>query len=973
MCLAWVSLFRRVEPKHPMQPHSPEIAATNHPLPMVDITSQANTRDKTTAYMPCKRSAYGADSITNIKPVVSFAAAGVLAILVALTSMWAVKQNERAADLQTHTWQVMNAADDLLFDVKDVGTGQRSYIETGDETLLKPYLAVRDTITDQLSKLRELTRDNPAQQRHLEMLAPLINDRMALIKQTIALRRMQNRAAALEILHSDRGKQLMTTIRASMRDFENAEADLLVQRNAQFRSSQIRLSMLILLANVLFVLLTMLATYLLHRESSLRIKARLDANRMLDEANQTLREHAVTLAQFKYTLDHTLDGVFIFHADSLRFSYVNNGAIQQLAYSEDELLQITPLDIMPEFNEPNFRALLEPLRDGSLAAKTVETRLRHKNGRDIPVEIVLQHAQTEGQASRFIAFSRDITARRQAEATLRIAAVAFESQESLLITDSNGVILRVNPAFTDDTGYSASEAVGQTPRLLKSGRHDAAFYAAMWETLLRTGAWQGEIWDRCKNGEIHPKWLTISAVKDANESVTHYIGTHIDISARKAAEEEIKSLAFYDPLTGLPNRRLLMVRLKQALASSARSGREGALLFIDLDNFKTLNDTLGHDFGDLLLQQVALRLESCIREGDTVARLGGDEFVVMLEDLSGHTLEASALTQAVGEKILTTLGQPYQLASHEYHSTPSIGATLFNNNQHTIAELLKKADIAMYQAKKAGRNTLRFFDPQMQVSINARATLEGELRRALESGQFHLYYQSQVDSSRQTLGAEALIRWSHPERGLLSPDQFISLAEETGLILPIGLWVLDTACAQIRTWQLANLTHDLVLAVNVSAKQFHQPDFVAQVQTAVQRHAINPLRLKLELTESLLLENVECTIIKLNALKNVGVLLSLDNFGSGYSSLQHLKRMPLDQIKIDSSFVHDISTDNSDNMVVRTIIAMANSLNMDVIAEGVEMKEQRQLLLDKGCTRYQGYLFSKPVPIEQFEALLNQS
>ncbi|MFA6972444.1 MAG: EAL domain-containing protein [Gallionella sp.] len=906
----------------------------------------------------------------NIKPVVGFIAAGVLVMLVALASLWAVKQSERAADLQTHTLLVMNATHDLLLDLNDAGTGQRDYIETGNEAFLESYLAVRDTLKGRLSELRQLTRDKPAQHHRLDVLSPLIEDRMAILQQTIDLRRRQDSAAALEILRNGRGKQLMATIRAEMRNFENAEADLLVQREAQFRSSQGRLSGLILLANVFFVLLIMLATYLLHRESSLRIKARIDANRMLDQANKTLREHAVTLAQFKYTLDHTLDGVFIFHADTLRFIYVNHGAVQQVAYSEDELLHMTPLDIMPEFIEPRFRTMLQSLRDGSLTATTFEALHRHKDGHDIPVEIVLQYVKTDDQDPHFIAFSRDITCRKQAEATLRIAAVAFESQESLIITDTNGVILRVNPAFTRDTGYTAEETVGQTPRLLKSGRHNAAFYAQMWDTLLRTGTWQGEIWNRHKNGEICPKWLTLSAVKDSNENVTHYVGTHIDITERKAAEEEIKSLAFYDPLTGLPNRRLLMVRLKQALASSARNGREGALLFIDLDNFKTLNDTLGHDFGDLLLQQVALRLESCIREGDTVARLGGDEFVVMLEDLSGHVLEASALTQAVGEKILATLGQPYQLISHEYHSTPSIGATLFNHDQQTIAELLKKADIAMYQAKKAGRNTLRFFDPKMQVTINARAALEGELRRALEGGQFNLHYQIQVNSLRQTEGAEALIRWTHPVRGLLSPDQFITLAEETGLILPIGLWVLETACAQIRTWQQALLTRNLVLAINVSSRQFHQPDFVAQVQAAVQRHAINPMLLKLELTESLLLENIEDTIQCMDALKRVGVQLSLDDFGSGYSSLRHLQRMPLDQIKIDSSFIHDIATDNSDNAVVRTIIAMAQSLNMDVIAEGVEMKEQRQLLLDKGCTHYQGYLFGKPLPIEQFDEML---
>ena len=553
---------------------------------------------------------------------------------------------------------------------------------------------------------------------------------------------------------------------------------------------------------------------------------------------------------------------------------------------------------------------------------------------------------------------------------LRLAAAAFETREGIIITDTNGVILRVNQAFTETTGYTAEEAVGQTPRLLKSDRHSTDFYRAMWESIRRTGTWQGEIWDRRKNGEVYPKWLTITAVKGVDGVVTHYVGVHTDITERKAAEEEIEHLAFYDPLTRLPNRRLLMDRLQQALASSARSGREGALLFIDLDNFKTLNDTLGHDTGDLLLQQVAQRLNSCVRGGDTVARLGGDEFVVVLEDMSEHALEAAAQTEEVGEKILATLRQSYQLAAHECHSTASIGATLFSSHQQTIGDLLKQADIAMYQAKKAGRNTLSFFDPQMQTSIAARASLENELRKALENEQFHLYYQIQVDSLRRPLGAEALIRWSHPERGLVLPAQFISLAEETGLILPIGLWVLETACAQIKAWQQQALTRDFVLAVNVSARQFRQADFVAQVQIAVQRHAINPMLLKLELTESLLQEKVEDTIAIMNALNEIGVQFSLDDFGTGYSSLQYLKLLPLDQLKIDQSFVRDIATDNSDKAIVRTIIAMAQSLNLDVIAEGVETEEQRQLLLENGCTNYQGYLFGRPVPIAQFEALL---
>ena len=555
---------------------------------------------------------------------------------------------------------------------------------------------------------------------------------------------------------------------------------------------------------------------------------------------------------------------------------------------------------------------------------------------------------------------------------LRLAAAAFETQEGIMITDANTVILRINNAFSVATGYSSEEAVGQTPRLLKSGRHDANFYAAMWESIHRTGTWQGEIWDKRKNGEIYPKWLTITAIKTVDGLVTHYVGTQTDITERKAAEDQINNLAFYDSLTLLPNRRLLRDRLKQALSSSARSGRKGALLFIDLDNFKTLNDTLGHGIGDLLLKQVAQRLEFCLREEDTVARLGGDEFVVMLEDLSEHALEAAAQTEVVAEKILATLDQLYQLATYECRSTSSIGITLISGSQQGVDELLKQADIAMYQAKKAGRNTLRFFDPQMQETINARAILEEELRHALQHQQFQLHYQIQVNSSRRPIGAEALIRWLHPERGLVSPDKFILLAEESGLILPIGQWVLESACAQLKVWQKDPLTRDLTLAVNVSAKQFRQVDFAAQVLASLKQHAVNPRLLKLELTESLLLENIEDTIVTMNTLNEAGVQFSLDDFGTGYSSLQYLKRLPLDQLKIDQSFIRDIATSINDEPIVHTIIAMAQSLKLDVIAEGVETETQREILLKNACHHYQGYLFGRPLPINQFDEALKQ-
>lgn len=563
--------------------------------------------------------------------------------------------------------------------------------------------------------------------------------------------------------------------------------------------------------------------------------------------------------------------------------------------------------------------------------------------------------------------------KRTTASDLRIAASAFEAQDALMITDAQGVILRVNQAFTETTGYSAEEAIGKTPRILKSGRHDAAFYQAMWDSLMRKGEWQGEIWDRRKNGEVYPKWLSISAVKTDEGVVSHYVGSHIDITERKTSEEKIRHLAFYDHLTDLPNRLLLLDRLQQSLSASARSGKHGALLFIDLDNFKNLNDTLGHYTGDILLQNVAQRLQDCIREGDTVARLGGDEFVVMLTGLSEQSLEAAAQTEAICEKILAALGQPFQLEATRYHCTASIGVVLLHGHEQTPEGLMRQADIAMYQAKKTGRNTLRFFDPQMQTNITARVLLEEELRKAIGEQQFELYYQIQVDSELRPLGAEALIRWRHPLRGVVSPAQFVPLSEETGLIIRIGLWVLETACAQLKAWESNPLTRDLTLAVNVSAQEFCQKDFALQLQNLIRRFAINPKLLKLELTESLLQKNFEDTIAAMKALNESGVQFSLDDFGTGYSSLQYLKQLPLDQLKIDQSFVRDITVDTSDKEIVRTIIAMAQTLNLEVIAEGVETEQQRQQLIESGCFRHQGYLFGKPVPIGEFELLLKRA
>lgn len=578
----------------------------------------------------------------------------------------------------------------------------------------------------------------------------------------------------------------------------------------------------------------------------------------------------------------------------------------------------------------------------------------------------------DGTPLALIGTIQDITERKQAEAELLIAAVAFDSQEAMVITDSDGVILRVNRAFSESTGYSAAEAVGQNPRLLKSNRHGADFFRSMWQTILRTGCWQGEIWDRRKNGDEYQKWLTISAVKDDAGTVTHYVGAQYDITERKKAEEKINELAFFDQLTGLPNRTLMIDRLRQAMTASARSGGYGAILLIDLDHFKTLNDTQGHDMGDLLLRQVAQRLTACVRAGDTAARVGGDEFVVILTGLSEAESHAATQTELVGEKIIAALNQTYRLKAIAYRSTPSIGATLFRGHQIEIEALLKQADLAMYRAKEDGRNAVRFFDPGMERVVMQRAALEKDLREAIQENQFVLHYQAQFAGGRLT-GAEVLVRWRHSRRGLVSPAEFIPLAEETGLILPLGNWVLETACRQLSVWASRPEMEPLTIAVNVSAHQFRQKEFVAQVLQVLGATGANPRRLKLELTESMLVSNVEEMIEKMLVLKAEGLGFSLDDFGTGYSSLSYLKRLPLDQLKIDQSFVRGVHSDPSDATIVKSIITLAHSLGLGVIAEGVETQQHCDFLTAAGCHAYQGYFFSRPLPLDEFEGFARQA
>ncbi|MDB5934185.1 MAG: hypothetical protein JWQ01_1529 [Massilia sp.] len=579
----------------------------------------------------------------------------------------------------------------------------------------------------------------------------------------------------------------------------------------------------------------------------------------------------------------------------------------------------------------------------------------------------------DGVTRRVIGAMIDVTAQKQAEADRELAESRYRVQASLLdkaqdaisVTDMGGRITYWNKGAERLYGWSEDEAIGRVKAALIVV--DREQFQLAYQKMSQQGDWTGEILKRRKDGRtfVAESHLTLMRDDDGHQQSVLYIDT--DITQRKRAEREIEDLAFFDPLTALPNRRLLLDRLRHAVATCTRTGRTGALLFLDLDNFKSLNDTLGHDKGDLLLQQVALRLRSRVpRASDTVARHGGDEFVIVLEDLLGKPEDTAAQAERVAEKILTAFDTPFQLNSHQHHTTPSIGVALFSQQMGDVDELLKRADLAMYQAKAAGRNTIRFYDPEMQTIISARVELEADLRHGLQWHEFSLHYQSQTDGEGHTTGAEALLRWHHPRRRMVYPSMFIPLAEETGLILQLGQWVLETACRQLVAWGSAAATAHLTLAVNVSAYQFRQPAFVEQVMEVVGRTGADPNKLKLELTESLLVADVERTVDKMNALRATGISFSLDDFGTGYSSLSYLKRLPIDQLKIDKSFVRDVLTDPSDAAIARTILVLGDTLGLDVIAEGVETESQRDFLAQNGCRAYQGYLFSRPVPAEQF-------
>nr|WP_060983874.1 EAL domain-containing protein [uncultured Acidovorax sp.] len=635
-------------------------------------------------------------------------------------------------------------------------------------------------------------------------------------------------------------------------------------------------------------------------------------------------------------------------------------------------------DVLPAEQAERFMALIrDTLQSGQTHSVEYELQtlsgLRQFEGRTQPLGV-----QVGGQAA-VVFLARDITKRKQAESALRESELRFRSLLRNIPSISvqgylqDGTTSYWNQASEQLYGYTAEEALGGNlldliiPPPMRDG------VRAHMQHMFATGEVipAGELQLQRKDGTPVHVFSSHAYIQVPGHPPEMFC-IDIDISGRKAAEDEARYLAFYDALTQLPNRRLLVDRLQQVLVNGARSGLTTAVLFVDLDNFKTLNDTRGHEVGDLLLKDVAQRLRSCVREQDTVARLGGDEFVVVLQNLSSDAPEAAAQARTLGELVLAQLRQPYELAGHEHHFTASIGVTLLTHQRDSVDEVLKQADMAMYRAKDAGRNTLRFFDPDMQQAVNRRALLETELHNGLRRSQFLLLYQPQVDSQGRVTGAEALVRWQHPVQGMVPPSEFIPLAEESGLILPLGHWVMETALRQQARWQQDPQFAQLSLAINVSARQFLQDDFVAQVLALVQQTGANPAQIKLELTESLLLDNVDSVIATMRALKAHGLGFSLDDFGTGYSSLSYLKRLPLDQIKIDQGFVRDVLLDASDAAIARSIIALAGSLGLSVIAEGVETTAHHQFLLAHGCQAFQGYLFGRPLTLEDFENRVRQ-
>ncbi|MEW9898759.1 EAL domain-containing protein [Chitinivorax sp. PXF-14] len=651
----------------------------------------------------------------------------------------------------------------------------------------------------------------------------------------------------------------------------------------------------------------------------------------------------------------------------------NRAAQQLFGCKRHDFRDIKPVDLLHPDDRATFLALRDALALQPQLSLSGKFRHRLANGSYAPLEVYSQQISYRGQAARLV-FAYDVSERELNQSQIAAAShqlaltgeVIENSVDAIMITDAHNSILSVNRAFTQITGYHADEVVGFSPHLLASGRHDRTFYTTMWESLRAQGRWEGEIWNRRKNGQDYPEWLRISVVKNKEGHTTHHVAHFTDISDRKVTEAQIQRLAFFDSLTGLPNRLLAQDRLRAACASARRHNRRVGLLLIDIDHFKVINDSLGHQHGDALLKLVSERLRLALRSEDTVARVGGDEFLVVLPDLQHDETAAT-----VAADLLQSFDEPLAVSNHTLHVTLSIGISIFPGDATDVDTLLRNADAALFAAKQGGRNAYHFFTTALHEAAVERLRLESDLRQAISRQQLTLYYQPQVNThSRRVTGFEALLRWPHPLLGLISPARFIPVAEETGLIVPLGTWVLKESVRQAAEWHRQG--HRILMAVNVSAKQFRQPDFFDIVAHTLESHNFPAQWLELELTESLVMDDSADVLQRLHRLRELGVQLAIDDFGTGYSSLHYLRRLPVTKLKIDQSFVRSISNPE-DEAVVACIIQLANSLHLHTIAEGVEQEYMSDKLETLGCDELQGYLFGRPEPADTASALLREA
>lgn len=700
-------------------------------------------------------------------------------------------------------------------------------------------------------------------------------------------------------------------------------------------------------------------------QAAARLVAETLNDRLLyDERKRALHASEEELARQQQILDQIHDSVIVMDLGGYITGW-NKGAEQQFGYTAEEAVGRNILFLYAD--EEDDSHFFETFLDHG--GREMVVKRRKKSGEVFWASLSLSLSRdAAGNPVAIYGYLVDITERLEAEEKLRLQAAIFEySDEGIMVTDVSQRILSVNKAFTKITGYDAAEVIGQLPSLFKSGLHDPEFYRDMNAAIVGNGHWIGELWNRRKSGENYPAWMSISGVHNKDGAITHYFAVFTDLTERKNAEKQIYRLAYYDVLTGLPNRAMLHTLLRQSLVEAQRHGAHGAVMFVDLDRFKQINDTLGHSPGDFLLKEVARRLLECLRNEDIVTRIGGDEFVVALVDIAKR--EHASI---VARKILTNLARPVQIHGHELRITASIGISIYPDDGDDAETLIRNADVAMYRAKQGdGHEGYLFYAPDMNRKALERLNLEGNLRRAMEQGELSLHYQPQMDlASGRMVGAEVLLRWNHPATGMISPAEFIPVAEETGLIIPIGEWILDTVCTRNKAWQDAGLPV-VKLAVNISAKQF-RPTLAALVREILERHHLDPGLLELEITESMIMQNVDDVITMMNDFHLLGVKMSLDDFGTGYSSLSYLKRFPIDKLKIDQSFVRGVIQDANDTAITRAIISLAQNLGLRVIAEGVETLEQLNFLKSAGCEEIQGYYYSRPIPEAEFVKFLQE-